>query len=163
MVFLTASWLQYGNRFIWPAWEFLVLIQRYVEFQCFRYIRNGDKSYLPCCVILVHAFSHLVPELLELAGKDGYFLSDKINQDPCEEHFGHIRMGGGSNQNPDALQYGYRSRKALVGKAETVKIMGNTKGKKRKGLQISLNDNRQLPKRPKKQWIVQLSFNIRSL
>ena len=101
--------------------------------------------------ILVHAFSNLVPELLEIAGEDGYFLSDKLNQDPCEEHFGHIRMGGGSNQNPDALQYGYRSRKALVGKAETVRIMGNTRGKKRKGLQISIDDNRQLPKRPKKQ------------
>ena len=91
----------------------------------------------------------MVPELLEIAEEGGYFLSDKINQDTLEEHFGHMRMGGGCNENPDALQYGYRTRKAIVGKAETIRVMGNTKGKVRENLEIEVDDYRPLPKRPR--------------
>ena len=41
----------------------------------------------------------LVPYLLSMNGAK-FPLSDKINQDPLEEHFGHIRMRGGGSEIP---------------------------------------------------------------
>ena len=42
-----------------------------------------------------------------------FFLSDKINQDPLEEHFGRIRMRGGGSQNPLIVGSALRIRSAL--------------------------------------------------
>ena len=43
-----------------------------------------------------------------------FFLSDKINQDPLEEHFGHIRMCGGGSENPTREMFGLMNRKIMV-------------------------------------------------
>ena len=45
---------------------------------------------------LVCSFIELTKLLLELDGVE-YFLSEKLNQDPLEECFGHQRMKGESN------------------------------------------------------------------
>jgi len=100
--------------------------------------------------ITVHAFTEMVPMLLQVA-PNIYFLSDKINQDPVEEHFGRMRMRGGSNENPTLEEFGYRNRKAIVAKAEMLTVMrGNTRGRVKENTKIDITDTRQLPKRPKK-------------
>ena len=43
-----------------------------------------------------------------------FFHSDKINQDPLEEHFGHIRMRGGGSENPTQEMFGLMNRKIVV-------------------------------------------------
>ena len=55
----------------------------------------------------------LVPYLLSMDGGK-FFLSDKINQDPLEEHFGHIRMCGGGSENPTQEMFGLMNRKIMV-------------------------------------------------
>ena len=47
----------------------------------------------------------LVPYLLSMDGAK-FYLSDKINQDLLEEHFGHIRMCGGGSENPTQEMFG---------------------------------------------------------
>lgn len=52
----------------------------------------------------------LVPHLLSMGGAN-FFLSDKINQDPLEKHFGHISMCGGGSENPTQEMFGLMNRK----------------------------------------------------
>ena len=79
-----------------------------------------------------------------------FFLSDKLNQDPAEEHFGRIRGAGGSSENPTLEQYGYRNRKIVVAKSEMIQTTkGNTRGRVRENINIDIHDERKLPKRPK--------------
>ena len=52
----------------------------------------------------MHLFVELVKKLLTLDGVN-YFLSDKLNQDPLEEHFGRQHICGGASDNATLEQY----------------------------------------------------------
>ena len=52
----------------------------------------------------VHLFVELVKKLLTLDGVS-YFLSDNLNQDPLEEHFGRQHICGGASDNATLEQY----------------------------------------------------------
>ncbi|XP_047144721.2 uncharacterized protein LOC124818209 [Hydra vulgaris] len=103
--------------------------------------------------ITVHSFVELVPYLLSRVndGQELYFLSDKLNQDSVEEHFGRIRSRGGANENPTAYEYGLLNRKVIVVKSDLLKVIrGNTRGCIREELVFDVNDNRELHKRSKR-------------
>ena len=90
--------------------------------------------------------------VFEKYGAD-FFLSNKLNQDPVEEHFGRIRGAGGASDNPTLEQYCYRNRKIIVAKSELIQVTkGNTSV--RENIQINIHDERKLPKTPKRdcQW-----------
>ena len=101
-------------------------------------------------IILVRSFIDLAKVLLELEDVE-YFLSDKLNQDPLEEHFGKQRMRGGGSDSPTLEQYGQNERKIIVAKSDMLTVMrGNTRGKQRDEHKIDIHDTRELPKRKKK-------------
>ena len=80
-----------------------------------------------------------------------FFLSDKINQDPLEEHFGHIKMRGGGSENPTQEMFGLMNRKIMVIKSDLLQVFrGNTRGRMRDEVNIDIYDTRELPKRPRK-------------
>eukprot|EP00111_Clytia_hemisphaerica_P018846 TCONS_00055725-protein len=66
--------------------------------------------------ITVHSFCEMVPELLRMEGVK-YFLSEKLNQDPVEEHFSKHRAKGGV-ENPQLEQYMMTERKMIVAKSK---------------------------------------------
>ena len=81
-----------------------------------------------------------------------YILSDKFNQDPLEEHFGRQRMKGGGIDNPTVENYGHNERKIVLAESEMLTVMqGNTKKRYRDEAKIDVHDERELPKRKKKQ------------
>ena len=97
----------------------------------------------------VHAFHELAKQLLSEDGVD-YVLSDKMNQDLLEEHFGKQRAGGGSNENPSLKEYTDNERKLLVTKSEMILVMqGNTRGRQEEHT-TDIADDRLLPKRKKR-------------
>ena len=99
---------------------------------------------------LVRSFVEFVPHELELHGVD-YFLSDKLNQDPAEKHFGRIRSRGRGSYNPTPKQYGNINGKVVVAKSETIQVTkGNTRGRVKENTKIDVHDERQLPHRQKK-------------
>ena len=89
----------------------------------------------------------MVPELLELDGVE-YFLSDKLNQDPVEEHFAKHRASG--VENPMLEKYMMTERKLIVAKSKmVVAINGNFRGRTKRKIVIDIDDQTLLPKRPK--------------
>ena len=59
-----------------------------------------------------------------------FFLSEKLNQNPAEEHFDRIRSRGGGSYNPTPKQHGYINGKVIVAKSETIQVTkGNTRGR----------------------------------
>ena len=108
-------------------------------------------SYFFLSFISVRSFVELVPLLLRMDGVK-YFLSDKLNQDPVEEHFAKHRARLGGSDNPTVEQYMLTERKLVVAKSELILAFrgGNFRGKKRKQITIDVNDDRTLPKKPKK-------------
>jgi len=109
---------------------------------------DGIKKYNFRSFYLVRSFVELVPALLQLDGVE-YFLSDKLNQDPVEEHFSKQRSRCGGVDNPNLEQYMYTERKLVVAKSDLVmSLRGNTRGRVR-DRQIDLDDNRTLPKKKK--------------
>ena len=102
----------------------------------------------------VHAFHDLPKQLSSEDGVD-YVLSDKLNQDPLEEHFGKQRVRGGSNENRSLKEYMDNERKLLVAKSEMIRLMrGNTRGRQEEQT-IDITDDRLLPKRKKKKTLNQ--------
>ena len=80
-----------------------------------------------------------------------FFLSDKLNQDPIEEHFGRIWGAGGASDNPTLEQYVFTNRKIIVAKSDLIQVIkGNTRGRVRENIQVDIHDERKLPKRSKK-------------
>ena len=80
-----------------------------------------------------------------------YFLSDKLNQDPIEEHFGKHRACGGANENPTLEEYAQNEKKIIVAKSDAIRVMrGNTRGRQGDGHGIDVHDDTPLPKRRKK-------------
>ena len=97
----------------------------------------------------VHAFHGLAKQLLFEDAVD-YVLSDKMNQDPLEEHFGKQKACGSSNENPGLKEYTDNEKKLLVAKFEMVRVMrGNARGRHEEQT-IDINHNRLLPKRKNK-------------
>ena len=79
------------------------------------------------------------------------FLSDKLNQDPLEEHFGMVRSGGGASENPTQERFGQMNRKIVLVKSDMIQVTrGNTRERVRENVAIDIYGKRQLPKRPKK-------------
>ena len=57
------------------------------------------------------------------------FLSDKLNQDPFEGHFGMVRSGGGASDNPSQERFGQMNRKIVFVKSDMIQVTrGNTRG-----------------------------------
>ena len=82
-----------------------------------------------------------------------FFLPDKLNQDPIEEHFGRIQGASGASDNLILEQYGYRNRKIIVTKSKLIHVTkDNTRGRVRENIQVDIHDERKLPKRPKKDY-----------
>ena len=82
------------------------------------------------------------------------FLSDKLNQDPIEEHFGMVRSGGGASDNPTQERFGQMNRKIVLVKSDMILVTrGNTRGRVWENVAIDIHDKRQLYERPKKIWI----------
>lgn len=107
------------------------------------------KIILYCLIFSVRSFVELVPLLLEQPGVV-FFLSDKLNQDPIEEHFSKQRMRGGGIDNPSLEQFMLNERKIIVAKSDMILAMrGNTRGRIRENTKIQITDNRMLPKKPK--------------
>ena len=63
----------------------------------------------------------LVPYLLSMNGAK-FPLSDKINQDPLEEHFEHIRMRGGGSEIPTQEMFVLMVRKIVVIKSDLLQV-----------------------------------------
>ena len=93
--------------------SYFVLTKSNVVFKLTKKITVFSFFYL---FFLVRSFVEFVPIVLKKYGVD-FFLSDKLNQDPIEEHFGCIRGAGESSDNPNLEQYGYRNRKIIVKKS----------------------------------------------
>ena len=92
----------------------------------------------------------LVPYLSSMNGAK-FFLSDKSNQDPLEEHFGHIRMRGGRSENPTQEMFGLMNGKIVAIKSDLLQVFcGNTRGRMRDEIDIDIYDTREMPKRPRK-------------
>ena len=99
---------------------------------------------------IVHSFVSLAKLLLMIDGVN-YFLSDKLNQDPLEEHFGKQRMRGGGSDNPTLEDYGRNERKIILAKSDMIRVMrGNTRGRDREQAKIDIHDETELPKRKRK-------------
>lgn len=80
-----------------------------------------------------------------------YFLSDKLNQDPVEEHFSRHRTRGGGVDNPTLEQYMLMERKLVVAKSDlVVSLRGNTRGRLKNKAVVDVTDERTLPKKKKK-------------
>ena len=83
-----------------------------------------------------------------------HLLSDKLNQDPLEKHFGMVRSGGGVSDNPTQERFGQMNRKIVLVKSDMILVTrGNTRGRVWENVAIDIHDKRQLPERPKKIWI----------
>lgn len=96
----------------------------------------------------MHSFIELVPLLLKMNGVD-YFLSEKLNQDPVEEHFGKHRSKLGGSDNPTLQQYMQSEKKIIVGKSSILtSLTGNTRGKLREE-KVNVVDEAPLRKRRK--------------
>ena len=70
-------------------------------------------------IFLVSSFVEFAPMVFKKYCVD-FFLSDKLNHDPIEEHFGRIRGAGGASDNPTLEQYGYRKKKIIAAKSELI-------------------------------------------
>ena len=88
-------------------------------------------------------------ELLQIKGYH-FFLSEKLTQDPLEEHFAKQRLRGGCNENPALVQLGSQELVLNVISSGLIKeIRGNTRGRNRDGDSLDINDRCQLPKKKK--------------
>ena len=58
------------------------------------------------------------------------FLSDKLNQDPLEEHYGMVRSRVGASDNPTQERFGQMNRKMVFVKSDMIQVTrGNTRGR----------------------------------
>ena len=78
-------------------------------------------------------------------------LSEKLSQDPLEEHFARQRRSGGTSDNPTLYQFGQQELALNVMRSELITdLKGNTGNKARRGVVIDIHDTRKLPQRTKK-------------
>ena len=80
----------------------------------------------------MYSFVDLVQEVLQEPGVE-YFLSEKLCQDPLEEHFSKQHGAGGANRNMGVADYASQELKILVAGSQMVaSAKGNSKNYKRK-------------------------------
>ncbi|XP_071483429.1 uncharacterized protein [Diadema antillarum] len=86
-----------------------------------------SKTTMDGLVMTVKSFTALARELLAEEGVE-YLLSEKLSQDPLEEHFGKQRGMGGRYENPDARQFGSNMQVLQVaGSCVTLSARANVK------------------------------------
>ena len=74
-------------------------------------------------------------------------LSEKLSQDPLEEHFGIQRKSGDCNENPTLAQFQNQEQRInVMGSALMGEMTGNTRGRNVERPLIDTNDER-LPKK----------------
>ena len=95
----------------------------------------------------VSSFVELVPDLFRISGVK-VFLSERVNQDPLEKHFGRLRQHGRTNQNP-TVQESLKSTQTLrvIDSVWVDDITGNCRGRIQKRKFQAVDDNQPLPKR----------------
>lgn len=77
-----------------------------------------------------------------------FILTDKLNQDPLEEHFGRQRSRLGGSDNTTLQQYGESELKLQVAKSGLItSIKGNSRGRKEE--RVDIHDMTPLPKKQK--------------
>ena len=87
----------------------------------------------------------LLPYLLSMDCAK-FVLSDKINRDRLEEHFGHIGMRGAGSENPTQEIIALINKKVVVIKSDLLQVFfGNTRGRMRHEVNIDIYDTRGLP------------------
>ena len=76
-----------------------------------------------------------------------FFLSEKVNQDCTEEHFGRHRRCGGRNTNPTLHQIGYQENQLRIQRS-VAPVTGNTSGcHAKREREWNVVDGQPLPKR----------------
>ena len=107
-------------------------------------------SHFHVIFVLVHGFVDFVKEILMEDGVD-YFLSDKLNQDVIEEHFGRNRGAIGGSDNPTLEQYSMTERKLQVAKDDLIRVLhGNNRGRNDKAIKLVPSLEPALPLRKKR-------------
>ena len=87
----------------------------------------------------------LVPYLLSMDCAK-FIFSDKINQNRIEEHFRHIGMRRGGQENPTQDTIALTNRKVVVVKSYLLQVFrGNTRGRMREEVNIDIYDTREQP------------------
>ena len=94
----------------------------------------------------VTSFVELVPVLFQISGVK-VFLSDRVNQDPLEKHFGRLRQQGRANQNPTVAE-ALKSTQTLrvIDSVWIDDITGNCRGRRKRKF-AEAEDSQPLPKR----------------
>ena len=96
---------------------------------------------------LVKSFVSLARELLVIDGVD-FLLSEKLSQDPLEEHFAKQRKKGGCNENPTVEQFAQQEVLLNVMNSDLVaSLRGNTRGRIHQALHVDPLNARKLPKK----------------
>lgn len=115
----------------------------------FKVMLKDARTLCEFYFIPVHSFVELATILLKMEGVE-YVLSEKLNQDPLEEHFGKHRSKLGGSDNPTLQQYMQSEKKIIVGKSHVLTTLrGNTRGKLRSISDVNVEDEEPLPKRHK--------------
>nr|XP_054762951.1 uncharacterized protein LOC129269470 [Lytechinus pictus] len=105
-----------------------------------------SKATFDGLTMTVKSFTALAKELLNEEGVE-YFLSEKLSQDPLEEHFGKQRGMGGRHENPDVRQFGSNMQVLQVA-GSCVSVSSRANVKRQYGR--SPVKSKPLPKRQKK-------------
>ena len=102
-----------------------------------------------CIILSVKSFIALCNELFEEDGVS-YILSEKLSQDPLEEHFAYHRQVGGTCENPTLETFQRQEVASNLVKNELVSgLKGNTLGRPDTRDPVSVDDERLPRKRSK--------------
>ena len=97
------------------------------------------------CYLIVKSFIALAKELLSEGVP--YILSEKLSQDPLEEHFSRHRRIAGCNDNPTLEQFMQQEVSLNLIKSDLIgDLRGNTHGRPDNRAPIDINDMR-LPRK----------------
>ncbi|XP_078610651.1 uncharacterized protein LOC144881434 isoform X2 [Branchiostoma floridae x Branchiostoma japonicum] len=144
-------------RFTWLESEFLVFLDEW-ERQCQANINMTKKEKNKLCLskqtleglrITVTSFVEFAKVLLQEDGVK-YFLSEKLTQDPLEQHFAKQRGRCGANEHPTLLEYGRNEINIHVSGAMLASVRAGNYMGRANDVQIDFNDDTPLPKRQRK-------------
>ena len=108
---------------------------------------------------LVYSFIEMVKELFNDPEVTS-FLSERIQQDPLEKHFGKQRQRGGTNENPTVAQYHKNDQALKVISTINLDITsGNTRGTNKRKLTTELDEYKPLNRRSKRRKLDNRSTN----
>ena len=94
----------------------------------------------------------LAKELLgKYSDENIFILSEKLSEDPLEEHFTEHRRRGGCSDNPTLNQFEDQALYLNVMKSGLIdNLRGNTSGTGLRNVEIDIRDTRKLPTRKSK-------------